>query len=386
MKVTLSTVGKFHSFHLAQQLYKHDALEAIYTGYPKFKLKNSGVPAKNIKSFPLFRGSYMYFSQFLSQHPKIKRELGWWAHEYLDIYSSKTLPECDIFMALSGVGQYTGKVQKERGGVYICDRGSAHILYQEELLQEEHYLLDIPYQSIDQRIIDKELAEYEEANTITIPSNFAMESFIQKGISPTKLCEIPYGVNLSTFSEQNIANNNEFNIVFIGGTLVQKGLFYLIEAFNKITIKNKTLTIIGSVNYEINKLKKFTHLSYDNVVFTGNIDHDQLQEQLMIAHVLVQPSIQDGFGMVMAEAMACGCPVIATTNTGASDLFTDGKEGFIVPIRSSDAIAEKLQVLADNPDLQQNMSTAALKKVQSLGGWDTYGDNTMSLFNELLNK
>ena len=87
----------------------------------------------------------------------------------------------------------------------------------------------------------------------------------------------------------------------------------------------------------------------------------------------------EGLAMVQGEALACGCPVIASTNTGGKDLFTDGKEGFIVPIRSADAIAEKLQLLADNPDLRQTMSDAAIKRVQDIGGWDNYGNEFAKL-------
>lgn len=90
--------------------------------------------------------------------------------------------------------------------------------------------------------------------------------------------------------------------------------------------------------------------------------------------------------MVMAEAMACGCPVIATTNTGGPDLFQDGLEGFIVPIRDASAIAERMQWLADDPARQQQMSAAGLERIKYLGGWDTYGDAMLNLFTELVAK
>jgi starch synthase len=76
--------------------------------------------------------------------------------------------------------------------------------------------------------------------------------------------------------------------------------------------------------------------------------------------------------MVIDEAMAYGCPVIATTNTGASELITNGVEGLIVPIRSPEVIADRLQQLADQPELRDRMGQAALERVQQLGGWDAY--------------
>jgi glycosyltransferase involved in cell wall biosynthesis len=99
---------------------------------------------------------------------------------------------------------------------------------------------------------------------------------------------------------------------------------------------------------------------------------------------MVLPSIEDGFGMVMSQAMACGCVVVASRHTGAEDLFTDGQEGFIVPVRDADALAQRLQQLADDPALRQHMSLQALQRVRQAGGWHEYGEQAMAAYAELL--
>ena len=81
--------------------------------------------------------------------------------------------------------------------------------------------------------------------------------------------------------------------------------------------------------------------------------------------------------------MACGIPVIATTNAGAEDLFSDGVEGFIVPIRSPEAIREKLEWMIANPTLRQQMAEAALDRVKRLGGWNQYGEQVNSVYREV---
>jgi starch synthase len=98
----------------------------------------------------------------------------------------------------------------------------------------------------------------------------------------------------------------------------------------------------------------------------------------------VLPSIEDGFGLVMAEAMASGCPIISSTNTGGPDLYTNDKEGFIVPPRDVEALAASLQKLADEPALQRRMRLAALECVQYMGGWAEYGDRWEQLLKGLL--
>ena len=97
------------------------------------------------------------------------------------------------------------------------------------------------------------------------------------------------------------------------------------------------------------------------------------------------PSLDEGMALVQGQALACGCPVIATTNSGGADLFTDGIEGFIVPIRDPDALLNRMQRLADDPALQQRMSEAALLRVRSLGGWKKYGDLWEQLLLNLTN-
>jgi glycosyltransferase involved in cell wall biosynthesis len=84
--------------------------------------------------------------------------------------------------------------------------------------------------------------------------------------------------------------------------------------------------------------------------------------------------------------MACGLPVIGTTNTGAASLFTDGKEGFIVPIRDPVAIREKILYLYEHPEVREAMAQAARKRVQRLGGWDEYGNRTLSMYEDALSR
>jgi glycosyltransferase involved in cell wall biosynthesis len=101
------------------------------------------------------------------------------------------------------------------------------------------------------------------------------------------------------------------------------------------------------------------------------------------SHVLVLASVEEGLALVQGQAMACGCPVLATTATGCEDLFTDGVEGFIVPGRDTAALADRLQQLADDPALRQRISAAALQRVKSLGGWDRYGNQWDRLLHSL---
>ena len=87
--------------------------------------------------------------------------------------------------------------------------------------------------------------------------------------------------------------------------------------------------------------------------------------------VFVFPSLFEGFGLVILEAMAQGLPVITTSHTVGPDIIEDGVDGFIVPIRSSEAIAEKLELLAaDRPRLEA-MREAAIATARRFT-WENY--------------
>ena len=132
------------------------------------------------------------------------------------------------------------------------------------------------------------------------------------------------------------------------------------------------MKIVGSISSDIKDL--FLKSLTDEIEYVGIVNNLQLKDFYSEANVFVLPSIEEGLAMVLGEAMACGCPVIATTNTGASNILDDHKEGFIIPIRSSEQILEKLQILADSPILQKEMSSACLQKVKKINGWKDYGD------------
>ena len=378
MKVSQISIGRFHHFHLARQLERHGCLQAIFTGYPRWKLKDeAGIPKQKIRSFPWLQVPFMAKARFGITNRQIIREWAWLAHETLDRYAAARLEDTDVLIALSGGGLHAGRSIQRLGGRYICDRGSSHIRYQNELLHEEYQRWGFAFPGIDSRVIAKEEAEYETADRITVPSEFARRSFLAQGVAADKIMKIPYGARLDRFRPVSPPDPSKFVVLFVGQVSLQKGILYLLDAFERFSHPAKELRIVGSMSEEIESILKSRKL--EDVKFLGNVPNAELAIHYSLARVFVLPSIQEGFGMVMGEAMACGCPVIATRNTGAEDLFEDGESGFIVPIRDSGAILNRLELLAQDPSLRSRMSERALDRVQQIGGWSEYGDRMVAV-------
>jgi|SRR6218665_645792 len=383
MKVSQISIGRFHHFQLARQLEKHGLLDAIYTGYPAFKLKDEkGIPMEKIKTFPWIQAPYMMRARFgLHKWNWLNREWAWLAHETLDRFVASQLKTPVLLVALSGAGLRAGLKAQKLGGKHICDRGSSHIRYQDQILREEYQLWKLPFTGVDPRSIRVEEKEYEQADRITVPSEFVRRSFIEQGVPETKLSKVPYGARLERFSKCSEPQKDRFTVLWVGAITIRKGFMYLLKAFQQLKHPGKQLVIIGDVSEDIKQLIRNENL--DNIVFRGIVANAELPAVYSSANVFVLPSIEEGLALVQGEAMACGCPVIASIHTGSEDILTDGREGFIVPIRSVEAIKRSIENLMDDPALQQRMSEAALLKTASIGGWDSYGKNFVEMLSSI---
>jgi glycosyltransferase involved in cell wall biosynthesis len=383
MRVVLSTIGKFHSFDLARQMDRLDALSAIYTGYPRFKLRKTGLDPARIRCFPWIQTLYMARARFGITSDWLERQMAWLSNCALDRYLARTMPQCDVLMALSNTAVAAGRTAHEAGALYVCDTPHTHARYQDRILREEFAIHGASCPGIDPRIVDRQEQEYAMADAITVASRYVERTFVQMGVDRAKIHVAPYGVNLSRFHPCGEPDPDEFNVLYVGTVSIRKGIPYLLDAFDRLRHPKKRLSLVGILKPEILPFLA-RRRNRSTVHCLGHQPQETLKNVMSRSHVMVLPSVDEGFGMVLAEAMACGCPVIATANTGGPDLITDGKEGFIVPIRDADAISARLEALAQCPEMRAAMSAAALEKTRALAGWDTYGDAVYGLFNELL--
>jgi glycosyltransferase involved in cell wall biosynthesis len=386
MEIVLSTLGKFHTFDLARELHARGSLRAVFSGYPRLKLREERLPPELVRTFPWLHAPYVgaiAHGRFVGG--RARRLWEYLDRVTLDRYVSAHMPSCDLFVGLSSSALRSGRAAHAQGAKYVCDRGSAHIRVQDQLLREEHALWGLPYDGIDPRVLDLEEREYAEADCITVPSNFAMRSFTGAGVATEKLRRLPYGVDVSRFEQTARPDPERFDIVFVGIMSLRKGVQYLTEAYGKIVHRAKSLSFVGPASAELIDLLKRRARWYPETRVMGPVAQSELKHLLSKSHVLVLPSIEDGFGMVLAQAMACGCPVIGTHHTGTEDLLgPKGGEGFVVPVRDSDALAQRLQQLADDPELRSGMGAAALARVKQLGGWSTYGGEAMAIYEALV--
>jgi len=385
MRIVQTVFGVFHHFSLARELERRGHLERVYSTWPWARLKREGLAHALVETYPwLHMAEYAAWRSPVDM-PWLNDALGYANALAFDRWSEKRLKSLkqrpDALIGISGSSLSTGAWLQREGGVFICDRGSTHQRYQQQILEEEYAIWGVSRPVSDERDTVREEAIYRQANAITVPSTAAAQSFVAMGVAAEKVFTIPYGVRLENFRPVAEPAEGEFNVLFAGAPGLRKGVPYLLQAFANLKYIRKTLCIAGYVQEDLKPV--LGRLPRESVEFLGPISQAELVERMSRSHVLVLPSIEEGLALVQAEAMACGCPVIGSTNTGGDDLYTDGVEGFIVPIRDAQAITDRMQMLADEPELQRTMRAAALRRVQSMGGWTEYGDRWERLLFEL---
>ena len=388
MRVVQTVFGVFHHFELARELERRGHLQAIYSTWPWKRLEREGLSRSKVNTFPWLGLPDYLLGRSGYDFSRLQDELGYRNALLFDRWTERKIAallnsgqEPDALIGISGSSLRTGQRVQQHGGVFVCDRGSTHQRFQESTVAEEYRRWGATRPVSDDRDTAREEAIYAGADAITVPSTVARASFLAMGVPAEKVHVIPYGVRLEQFTPQGAPPSDEFSLLFAGSVGLRKGVPYLLEAFAALHAPRKRLRIVGEVQGEMRDV--LSRLPRDHVEFLGVLPQAELAALMSRSHALVLPSLEEGLALVQAQAMACGCPVICSTQTGGEDLFQDGVEGFIVPVRDTGALTDRMQRLADDPALQANMRAAALTRVKSLGGWKTYGDRWEALLRQL---
>jgi glycosyltransferase involved in cell wall biosynthesis len=214
--------------------------------------------------------------------------------------------------------------------------------------------------------------ESKLADHIVVASTYTKKTLIENKINPEKITVIPYGVNANKFPFKPSYNmeNGKIKLVFVGQMIQRKGLGYLLEAVKLLNSKNNIeLVLIGRGGIDTKLLDKYKHIINLNIKI--NIKPNELIKELHSSDILLFPSLIEGFGHVILEAMSVGLPVICTPNTAGPDVFTRGDEGIIVEIRNSEMIAEKIEYFINKKRELKAMGISAGKTAREFT-WERF--------------
>lgn len=225
---------------------------------------------------------------------------------------------------------------------------------------------------------------------VNVVSNAMAETVAGYGIDPKRINVIPMGVDLKNSFIPGEPANTTKSLLFVGRFAEKKGLIYLIDALPAVLDKHPDarLTIVGHGPLESAVKNRIAALGIQHAVtIAGAIENTKLPSIYQSCKIFVFPSIVDdsgdteGFGLVMVEAMGCGCAVIASDLPVIHDTVIDGQTGLLTPQKNSPALAKKIISLLDDPEQCQKLSLQARHYVLERYDWMTTSKKYAAVFN-----
>lgn len=204
-------------------------------------------------------------------------------------------------------------------------------------------------------------------------------------ISEKKLHVVPNGINTELFYPiPEIKREENTLIVTNSADSPLKGLYYLLQAVHEISkTRPVRLTVIGKPrkNGGIEKLVKKLNISRF-IHFTGRITNAEFVRYYAKASIAVVPSVYEGFGLPVGEAMACALPVICTTGGALPEVA--GESALLVPPGNPEALKDAILHLFDHPEKAEQMGKAGFKRVIKQFSWEIAARETTEVYKEVI--
>jgi glycosyltransferase involved in cell wall biosynthesis len=339
MKMVISVIRPFHSVLIANTLVREHKT-TLYSAAPRkfFKGLSDDVRTRLVPA-PI---------AILARLLKLKLPASFVLHEAVlyDRSVAALLGSPDVFIGLASVSLYSGIAAKRRGAQFVLDRACPHFDFQQNLIREESEKIGSTYMPTPAWFRERILREYDESDAILVPSDYTARSFPAR--MREKLVKAPL-IGRCHFPEITQQKRNDvFTVGIVGGEPRRKGYLYLLRAWKKLALPNARLLIRSSANFAEHPALDQLIKELPNVEVVRYVPN--INEFYQRCDAFVLPSVDDGFGMALFEAMANQVPCIVSRNCGASELLTDGEDGLIIDARSEDQLAAALLRLYRNEE------------------------------------
>lgn len=222
---------------------------------------------------------------------------------------------------------------------------------------------------------------YRDVLSVTV-SESVKDELVRAGLSPTKVTVVPPGIDYEKYQVKLSEKADYPLILYVGRLTRYKGIEYLIKATKYLLERLPTLkvSIVGRGNYLNDLVKLRDGMGLKKAIkFHGYVSEMEKVRLMQSAHLLVNPSVNEGFGIVVIEAAACGTPAVGTDTTGLRDTILPNKTGFLVPYGRPLALAEKISEALD-PEIWTSLSRNAKARASKFD-WS----NTLPQFEKVIN-
>jgi glycosyltransferase involved in cell wall biosynthesis len=340
------------------------------------------LPAERLHARPR-RELARLLAQKLGWHALTRHETGWASvdqvYRSLDLHVARSLSgrAAEGVTAIYGYEDgclETFRAAKQLGLGRVYDLPIAYWQVVQKLLEEEKQRLPEWEPTLvgtrdSAAKLQRKTEELALADVVICPSLFVLRS-LPAEVQKRRTCVVAEFGSPEPVARAETpvrSRGGKLRVLFAGSMTQRKGLADVFAAMKLLHRQDVELIVMGSPLVSM----EFYRRHYADFTYMSTRPHREVLELMRGCDVLVLPSLAEGRALVQQEALANGLPLIITENTGGEDLIVPGETGFLVPIRSPEAIAEKIAWLADHPAARPEMRAAAIRKAAEYP-WQRY--------------
>ncbi len=351
MKISFAATNPCHVFPLAVELARTAALGSYYSGYPAWKLGEDAralhVRAHSLRTNIVY-GLLKYAPEKLRPS---SRRLFLWQDTGFDRWTGAHLEPCDFIHGLPGQCLHTFRAARRLGIRTVLNHATGPVRTWVKIMEPEYARVGLRLEDVcpyDADYFAREDEEYALADFHCAASTVVRDQLIALGIPRERIWLVPYGADARVFRPGKTAASDGLRIVFAGQVGLRKGLRTLLDA---LTLAGRTDwrvdfygAVLGEARHDLD-----AYCGKSPLTFHGAVSQSALADAFQSGSVLVLPSLEEGFGLVVPQALNCGLPVIVSDAVGGKDFVRHRENGSVFPARDTAALSAELAWWAEHP-------------------------------------
>ena len=392
MQVTVSHSGKQHSYRHAYSLQQLGLLRRFVTSTYYFPdrwpdrlassvarvdrtLRKRSLPeldSQRVTRKPSFEVPELIQRNLLGNRDKAELAMFRRDQKFDEWVARKFAAESDVFWGFQGSALDSLKAARGAGRVAVCEFATAHVTAAIRILSAEcekhpEWAGTISNLHFPDWYKERLEAEPAAADICIAASSFTRRSLQDVGVDDANIRLLPLASDVEQFEFRQRTADGPLNVLFVGGIGQRKGIKYLFEAINRVNSPNVRLKLLGPLPVDETPLKAWEN-SFE---YLGRTDQDGVVQHMQQADVLVLPSVFEGFGLVIVEAMATGMPVIASTHSCGPEVIREAVDGFVLEPDDVEGLADRITWCAENRSRLVEMGEMAHQRAQEFS-WSAH--------------
>jgi glycosyltransferase involved in cell wall biosynthesis len=286
-----------------------------------------------------------------------------------------------IVVGMSPSSALTFTRAHELGRMTVLNFPNSHPAYENRCLHELAGLQNGDNEMIPQWVVREVDREIDSSDLILVPSQLVAAQLKDLGVDPGRIIIEPYGVDLSVFhpsgSEERAGQKDRLVCLYVGHISYLKGIKVLVEAARRLLGQPVEFWLAGPI-----VSRAVLRDLPENTRYLGKQTHAALPAIMRRADIFVLASLEESYGLVTLEAMACGLPVIVSDHAGTGEFVQDGISGVVVRAGEPADLVEAITRLAQDAEGRRRMGIEGLHRVQAGNSWDDYAARVLNAIDQ----